>query len=112
MKNAGSTKKTTDWGVWEAKDEMLLWRIQRQNLYMTYVQCEIVLLYPETGIRMKSTGPQGGGSRARLELQTTAGLTLVEWTRCDRKTEQRLSDGCTNLERVGVARHTELKSKM
>lgn len=68
---------------------MLLWRIQRQNLYMTYVQCEIVLLYPVRDIRMKSTGLQEDGSRARLELQTTAGLTLVEWTRCDRKTEQR-----------------------
>lgn len=43
---------------------MPLWRIQSQNVYMAYVQCEIVLLYPETDIRMKSTDPQGDGSRA------------------------------------------------
>lgn len=34
---------------------MLLWRIQSQNIYMAFIQCEIVLLYPETDIRMKST---------------------------------------------------------
>lgn len=68
---------------------MLLWRIQSQNIYMAFIQCEIVLLYPETDIRMKSTGPQGDGSKARQGPQTTAGLTLVEWTRRDRKTERR-----------------------